>query len=73
MKLSPIKCAQTIVIGVGSEPVRLKCRHDGSLKIEGKIKCSKANEGEGAFTIASLRLGVPELLVYLTVLYLKVP
>ena len=46
MKLCPIKSTQTIVIGAGSEPVGLKCRHDGVLDIEGiggKIQMFKAS------------------------------
>ena len=42
VKLSPIKGAQTIVIGAGSEPVGLKCRHNGFLNIEGKVKVKAA-------------------------------
>ena len=38
MKLSPIKSAQTTVIGAGSEPVGLKCRHHGFLNIEGNVQ-----------------------------------
>lgn len=44
MKLSPIKSAQTTVIGAGSEPVGLKCRHHGFLNIEGKVKYSRHDQ-----------------------------